>query len=170
MLTTCLRGFAFARLLGTHLLRSLPELLIRRSPPRLLTEAARTGLVPAPASRSRGAPPHLLRSCTSRHQFLFNCFVPLWHNFPWHHRLGSQVPWESPNESHAFYTPDTAWPVSRFPPHLSRGSGGAPVSMSSEYVSMPLRRFTCARLSHPYLTRFLPRLFNHDVHHRGLWP
>jgi hypothetical protein len=44
---------------------SCPELLIRRSPPRLLTAAARTGLRPAPESRSRGARPHLSRSFTT---------------------------------------------------------------------------------------------------------
>ena len=46
--------------------RSCLGLLIRRSPPRLLAEAARTGLRPAPERRSRGAHPHLLRSCTAR--------------------------------------------------------------------------------------------------------
>src|SRR5664279_3545416 len=35
---------------------------------------------------------------------------------PWHRRPSFQVPYESPNESHASYTPDTAWPVGRFPP------------------------------------------------------
>jgi Resolvase, N terminal domain len=40
--------------------------------------------------------------------------------FPWHRRPGSQVPCESPNESHASCTPDTAWPVSRFSPYSSR--------------------------------------------------
>ena len=39
--------------------------------------------------------------------------------FPWHRRTGSQVPYKSPNESHASYTPGTAWPVGRFPPHSS---------------------------------------------------
>src|SRR5258708_23865117 len=45
--------------------RSRLELLIRRSPPRLFTAAARTGLRPAPESRSRGAIPHLSRSFTT---------------------------------------------------------------------------------------------------------
>ena len=73
-LTTRLRKFAFARLLDTHLPRVMPGLLIRRSPPRLLTEAARTGLRPAPERRSRGARPHLLRSCTARLQFILSSF------------------------------------------------------------------------------------------------
>ena len=30
--------------------------------------------------------------------------------FPYHHQPGSQVPYESPDEIHAAYTPDTAWP------------------------------------------------------------
>jgi hypothetical protein len=78
--------------------------------------------------------------------------------FPWHRRPGSQVPYYSSVSCKAFYTPDTAWPVSRFPPHFSRSSGVTPVLMSPEIVSMPRRRFTCARLSHPYLTRSMPRL------------
>src|ERR1035441_1720727 len=36
--------------------------------------------------------------------------------FPLHLRSGSQVPYESLNESHAPYTPDAVWPVHRFPP------------------------------------------------------
>ena len=51
--------------------------------------------------------------------------------FPWHRRPGSQVPCESPNESHASYTPDTVWPVGRFPPYSSRNRVRPPVSMSS---------------------------------------
>jgi hypothetical protein len=82
---------------------------------------------------------------------------------------GSQVPYESPNESHAPSTPDTAWPVGRLPPRSSRNIGKAPVLMSSKQISMLERRFTCVHLSHPYLTRSSPRLF-HDVHHRGFWP
>src|SRR5665647_2165586 len=49
--------------------------------------------------------------------------------FPCHRHTGSQVPYESPNESHASYTPDTAWPVSRFPPYFSRSSSEAPLLM-----------------------------------------
>ena len=48
--------------------RSCLELLIRRSPPRLFTAAARTGLRPAPESRSRGAVPHHSHSFTARVQ------------------------------------------------------------------------------------------------------
>jgi hypothetical protein len=40
--------------------------------------------------------------------------------FPWHRRPSSQVPCKSPNEGHASYTPDTVWPVGRFPPYSSR--------------------------------------------------
>src|SRR5207248_11318277 len=56
--------------------------------------------------------------------------------FPWHRRTGSQVPYESPNESHASYTPDTAWPISRFPPHSSWSSSATP-------VLMPPKAFRC---------------------------
>jgi hypothetical protein len=52
--------------------------------------------------------------------------------FPWHRWTGSQVPYESPNESHASYTPDTAWPVGRSPPHSSWSSGATPVLMPSK--------------------------------------
>ncbi len=78
--------------------------------------------------------------------------------FPWHRRLGSQVPYESPNESHASYTPDTAWSVRRRLPCWSRSSGETPVLVSSGSVSMLHQRFTCVRLSHPYMTRSSPRL------------
>src|SRR5215467_8270497 len=43
--------------------------------------------------------------------------------FPYHRQPGSQVPCESPDEIHAAYTPDTAWPVGRFPPCFSQGRG-----------------------------------------------
>ena len=57
------------------------ELLIRRSPPRLFTAAARTGLRPAPESRSRWACHHLLRSFTIRLSVHFEPLsVPLQHN------------------------------------------------------------------------------------------
>ena len=62
--------------------RSIPGLLIRRSPPRLLTAAARTGLRPAPESRSRWAYHHLLRSFAPRFsvQFIAELLsVPLRH-------------------------------------------------------------------------------------------
>ena len=72
--------------------------------------------------------------------------------FPYHHRPGSQVPCESPDESHASYTPDAAWPVSRLPPCLSRSSGETPVLTPSKAISMLHQRFACARLSHPYMT------------------
>ena len=45
--------------------RSCLELLFQRSPPRLFTAAAWSGLRPAPASRSRGTCPHLSRSFTT---------------------------------------------------------------------------------------------------------
>lgn len=54
--------FTFVRLHGPHLTRSTPRLFHRRSPPGLLTPAARGGLMPAPARRHRGALPHLRQS------------------------------------------------------------------------------------------------------------
>ena len=52
--------------------------------------------------------------------------------FPCHHRPGSQVPYESQDTSHAFYTPDIAWAVSRFLPYCSQSKCKTPVLMSSE--------------------------------------
>jgi hypothetical protein len=46
-----------------------------------------------------------------------------------HRQTGSQVPYQSPGESHATCTPDTTWPVIRFPPCSFPESGGAPVLM-----------------------------------------
>src|SRR5712691_10176122 len=40
--------------------------------------------------------------------------------FPLHRPTGSQVPDQSQGWSHATCTPDTAWPVTRFPPCPSR--------------------------------------------------
>ena len=54
---TCLRSS-----FGHSPARFYPNFFIRRSPPQLFTAAARTGLRPAPESRSRGADPHLSRS------------------------------------------------------------------------------------------------------------
>ena len=54
---------------------SCPELLFQRSRPRLLTVAAWNGLGPAPESRSRGAHPHLSRSCTTR---FISCCSPFY--------------------------------------------------------------------------------------------
>jgi hypothetical protein len=53
---------------------SCPGLLIRRSPPRLLTAAARTGLESAPERRSRWTFHHLLRSFTPRFQLILSSF------------------------------------------------------------------------------------------------
>ena len=47
--------------------------------------------------------------------------------FPSHHRPGSQVPYESPDKSHASYTPDPAWPVSRYLPCCSQDMVQIPV-------------------------------------------
>src|SRR5271165_461658 len=52
--------------------------------------------------------------------------------FPLHHRPGSQVPYESPDKSHAACTPDPAWPVSRSLPCLSQDTGETLVSVSSK--------------------------------------
>jgi hypothetical protein len=71
-ITTRLRRVHFCSSFGHLPARISSELFIRRSPPRLFTVAARTGLRPAPESRSRGAAPHLLSSFTLRRQFMAN--------------------------------------------------------------------------------------------------
>ena len=52
--------------------------------------------------------------------------------FPYHHRPGSQVPYESPDKSHAACTPDPAWPVSRYLPCPSQDTEEALVLASSK--------------------------------------
>ena len=46
--------------------------------------------------------------------------------FPLHHRPGSQVPYESPDKSHAACMPDPAWTVSRLLPGSSQDPGKNP--------------------------------------------
>ena len=62
--------FACARLSESHLPRSYAVTFPKRSLPWLFTNAALGGLKPAPASRLRGAYPHLLCSCA---HFLLKC-------------------------------------------------------------------------------------------------
>ena len=50
--------------------------------------------------------------------------------FPCHCMESSQVPYPSPDQSHATYTPDTTWPISRHPPCRSWEMLTSPVSMS----------------------------------------
>ena len=57
-----LQRFACAHLREPYLTQSLPRLFPLRSPPRLLTAAARGGLKPSPDRRLRGASPHLSHS------------------------------------------------------------------------------------------------------------
>ena len=59
--------------------------------------------------------------------------------------------------------PDTAWPISRHPPDLSRDHLDTPVSMSPESFSIRQQRFACARLPDPHLTHELRRF--HIAHH-----
>ena len=63
-ITTRLRRVHFRSSFRHPPARILSQSFIRRSPPRLFTAAARTGLRPAPESRSRRAVPHHSRSFT----------------------------------------------------------------------------------------------------------
>src|SRR6266478_10157623 len=72
--------------------------------------------------------------------------------FPWHHRPGSHVPYQSLIELRAAYMPDAARAVSVHPPSLSRKMGQPPVLTSSNPISTLHRRFTCVRLSQSCLS------------------
>src|ERR1019366_9382406 len=73
-------------------------------------------------------------------------------------------------ESHASSTPDTAWPIRRFPPYFSRSWGEAPVLMSSESVfdASPEIRLRSSLSSILGVINVTP--FDHNVHHLGFWP
>jgi hypothetical protein len=128
--------------------------------PTAMTHPLRSTAITAASSLIRGSPPlsgaSVFRPCGCRRLCLF----------PWHHRTGSHVPCESPNESHASCKPDITWPIGRSPPCCSQGTEETPVLMPSNPLSMLRQRFTSVRLSHPHMTQSYPRLF-HDVHHRG---
>ena len=70
----------------------------------------------------------------------------------------SQVPYLSLNKSHPVYTPDTARPVSRFPPHSSRSRLQTPVLMSFDSFRCLIGQFAFASLSGSYMLRYIPQL------------
>jgi hypothetical protein len=74
----------------------------------------------------RGSPPLAGASVLSASRGYRLCL------FPSHHQPGSQVPYESPDEIHAAFTPDTAWPVSRYLPCSIPEQRRSPVSMSPD--------------------------------------
>ena len=86
--------------------------------------------------------------------------------FPWHHRLGSHVPYKSLVELRAAYMPDAARAVSG----ISRaGPGGRvtpPVSTSPNPLSTLHRRFACARLSQPHPPGYRPDVHCNAHYHR----
>ena len=109
------------RLVGSSCCQlTLIDLHVGRLPPSL------HGNYPA-SPLLRSSPPLICASVLSASRFCRLCL------FPYHRRPGSQVPYESPNQSHASCTPDTAWTVSRFLPCCSRSKRATPVLMSSEF-------------------------------------
>ena len=88
------------------------------------------------------------------------------HLFPWHHRQGSHVPYQSLIELRAAYTPDAARSVSGHRPSLSWKVGQPPVSTSSNPFSTLRRQFACAHLSRPCLSGSSSRRFR-DAHDLG---
>ena len=79
-LSTFQQWFTLVRLLGPHLTPSRAP-FPRRSPPRLLTAAARGGLRPPPAGRSRRAYPHHQHDTASKDHALLHRNLPQrsWH-------------------------------------------------------------------------------------------
>ena len=134
--------------------------LLDSQPCRLLTSLH--GHYPA-SSLLQGSPPLSGASVLSASRVHRLCFLPL------HRRPGSQVPYESPNESHASYTPDIAWPVSRSLPCCSRNKRDIPVLMSSEFDfdAWPEVRLHSSLSSLHDVIIVTP--FNHNVHHRSFW-
>src|SRR6516162_3140434 len=112
------------------------------------------------SSLLRSSPPLPAASVLSASQF--RCL----YLFPWHRRIGSQVPYKSPNESHASYTPGTAWPVGRFPPHSSWSSSATPVLMPPKrFDASPKVRLRSSLSSIPDVINVTS--FNHDVYYRS---
>ena len=111
----------------------------------------------------RSSPPLADPSVLSASRFFRLCL------FPCHRQPGSQVPYESPDESHASYTPDIAWPVSRSLPCCSRNKRDIPVLMSSEFDfdAWPEVRLHSSLSSLHDVIIVTP--FNHNVHHRSFW-
>src|SRR5471030_336556 len=66
------------------------------------------------SSLLRSSPPLDGPSVLSASRFYRLCL------FPWQSQPGSQVPHESPDQTHACSAPDTTWPVSRYLPSCSR--------------------------------------------------
>jgi hypothetical protein len=111
----------------------------------------------------QGSPPltgaSVLSASWVRHLYLFSS----------HRQSDSQVPYESLNQSHAPYAPDTAQTVSRFPLCSSRNRVKAPVLMSFLRLTM-LDRKVCLRSSLSFtLDVIIVTPFNQNVHHRGHW-
>jgi len=106
-----------------------------------------TGIIPASSLLRGGPPPSPAHQYFRPHGWCRLCLFPL------HRRPGSQVPYESQDESHASCTPDTAWLVSRFAAMLFSEPGECSDFGIDNVLSMLQQRFACARLSHPYMTR-----------------
>jgi hypothetical protein len=81
----------------------------------------------------------------------------------------SQVPYESPDEIHASYTPDIAWPVSRSLPCCSRNKRDIPVLMSSEFDFDALSEVRLHSSLSSLHDVIIVTPFNHNVHHRSFW-
>ena len=87
--------------------------------------------------------------------------------FPYHRRAGSQVPYESPDESHASCTPDITWPVCRFLPCCSRSKRATPVLMSSWFDFDASSKVHLHSSHSPIHDMVNATPFNRNVHHRG---
>ena len=64
------------------------------------------------------------------------------------------VPYKSPDQTHAIYTPDTAHPITRFPMSLSQGMETPLVLMPILWLTTRQQWFRSIRLSDPHLPSY----------------
>ena len=85
-------------------------------------------------------------------------------------RLVPAVPHESPDQIHASYTPVAVCPVVRHLTDSSQEMETPLVLTTILWITTRHRRFTCVRLSDPYLLGVQPRRFDPNAHHHGSLP
>jgi hypothetical protein len=81
---------------------------------------------------------------------------------------GSYIPYQSLNQGHTTFMPNTSWAVSRHPQPSSGAEIRTPVLMPREYVSTRHQRFAHVRLLDSHLTEF-DSVFSNNAHHGSIW-
>jgi hypothetical protein len=89
------------------------------------------------------------------------------HLFPFHRQPGSQVPYESLDESRVAFAPDTAWPVSRYPPCFSQDDHAPRFWCHLVYFDASAIRLHSPLSSPHHVIKC--HAFYHNVHHHGHW-